>query len=167
MSTAPATSIAPVRYRWRMVLKPQSCSYCRRTDRRASRRTGSVRYEQQHRAERGVHRLPAHAVRRLALANAYDAMCTERVYNPALPQEQVIGRIMPERGARFAPDVVDCFVHLAARFGEIAATTADGTERPPEQSSRRSEMALHTYTPYRAAGAASKRRRVALLSGGI
>ena len=73
------------------------------------------------------HDIPISA-RIMSVADAYDAMCTERVYKPALPEEQVIGRIMLERGGQFDPDVVDCFVQVAERFGRVATSLADGVD---------------------------------------
>ena len=97
-------------------------------------------------SQRLGHDIPISA-RIMAVADAYDAMSTERVYKPAMPQEQVIGRIMLERGAHFDPDVVDCFIQVAERFGELAESMADPVENallPPPPSptpaAKRSEV---------------------------
>jgi HD-GYP domain-containing protein (c-di-GMP phosphodiesterase class II) len=64
----------------------------------------------------------------MALADVYDAMRTERVYKPAFPREQALGRILMDRGAHFDPEIVDCFVRVEHRFALVAEAMADFDE---------------------------------------
>ena len=72
------------------------------------------------------------SARIMALADAYDAMRSERVYKPALPREQVVGRIVLERGKQFDPDVVDCFIEIEEQFHRVSVEMADPLEQELE-----------------------------------
>jgi putative nucleotidyltransferase with HDIG domain len=48
----------------------------------------------------------------VALADAYDAMSSDRPYRNALPEEKILSIIEGERGHQFHPDVVDVFLSL-------------------------------------------------------
>lgn len=48
----------------------------------------------------------------VALADAYDAMASDRPYRTALPEEKILAIIAEERGTQFHPDVVDVFLSL-------------------------------------------------------
>jgi putative nucleotidyltransferase with HDIG domain len=48
----------------------------------------------------------------VALADAYDAMSSDRPYRTALPEEKILSIIAEERGFQFHPDVVDVFLSL-------------------------------------------------------
>ena len=61
----------------------------------------------------------------MAVADVYDAMRTERVYKPGFPHEQVVGRIVMERGAHFDPDIVDAFISAEHRFALVAEAMGD------------------------------------------
>lgn len=76
-------------------------------------------------------RIPVSA-RIMALADAYDAMRSERVYKPALPHEQVIGKILLQRGRQFDPDVVDSFVAIEHEFHRLSVEMADPLEQDLE-----------------------------------
>ena len=76
-------------------------------------------------------RIPVSA-RIMALADAYDAMRSERVYKPALPHEQVIGNILLQRGRQFDPDVVDSFVAIEHEFHRLSVEMADPLEQDLE-----------------------------------
>ena len=52
------------------------------------------------------------AARTFAVADAYDAMTSERPYRPALTDEDAIRIILDEREAAFDPDIVDVFLGL-------------------------------------------------------
>ncbi len=54
----------------------------------------------------------------VAVADAYDAMTTDRPYRPALPPEAALDELKRGRGTQFDPDVVDAF--LAAGAGQAA-----------------------------------------------
>lgn len=48
----------------------------------------------------------------VALADAYDAMSSDRPYRTALPEEKILSIIAGERGQQFHPEVVDVFLSL-------------------------------------------------------
>ncbi|BES66781.1 HD-GYP domain-containing protein [Gottschalkiaceae bacterium SANA] len=48
----------------------------------------------------------------VALADAYDAMSSDRPYRNALPEEKILSIIAKERGQQFHPEVVDVFLSL-------------------------------------------------------
>ena len=65
------------------------------------------------------------AARIFALADAYDAMCSAKVYKPALSHEQALVHIGQERGVQFDPDVVDAFMACAPAMQAIRQRYAD------------------------------------------
>lgn len=49
----------------------------------------------------------------VALADAFDAMCSRRVYKSALPMDEVVRRVQSDRGKHFDPTLVDILLdHL-------------------------------------------------------
>ena len=65
----------------------------------------------------------------IGLADAWDAMTTERPYQRALNLEEAFAEIRGGRGTQFAPQVVDAFFRAArARPGEFDASAAGGAE---------------------------------------
>lgn len=52
------------------------------------------------------------AARTFAVADAYDAMTSDRPYRAAMSEEEAIRIILDERGAAFDPDIVDVFLGL-------------------------------------------------------
>ncbi|MBM4341245.1 MAG: CHASE2 domain-containing protein [Deltaproteobacteria bacterium] len=63
--------------------------------------------------------------RLMALADAYDAITSERVYKAQLPHEQAVQIIAEARGSQFDPDVVDAFLDLEENFRNVATKYAD------------------------------------------
>jgi putative nucleotidyltransferase with HDIG domain len=62
----------------------------------------------------------------VGLADAWDAMTTDRPYHRALTREEAAEQVREGRGTQFAPDVVDAFFRVLRRgFGERG-----GGERP-------------------------------------
>jgi HD-GYP domain-containing protein (c-di-GMP phosphodiesterase class II) len=59
------------------------------------------------------------AARILAVADAFDAMTTNRPYREALPREAAVGEVGRCAGTQFDPEAVDAFV-AAWRAGELA-----------------------------------------------
>ena len=51
----------------------------------------------------------------VAVADAYDAMTSDRPYRSALPQQEAIRRLRADSGKQFDPQVVECFVELLLR----------------------------------------------------
>lgn len=79
---------------------------------------------------RGYHGLagediPLHA-RITSLADAFDAMTTDRPYRAARSREEAIGEIRRERGGQFDPNVVDVFLDLGIDSVRNASSVVDG-----------------------------------------
>jgi CHASE2 domain-containing sensor protein len=68
------------------------------------------------------------AGRLMALADAYDAMVSRRVYKEPIPHEEAVGFISRGRGIHFDPDVVDAFLRVEAEWRQIAGELADEAE---------------------------------------
>lgn len=49
-----------------------------------------------------------------AVADVFDALTSDRVYRPAMPEDVVLEMLRDGRGAHFAPDVLDAFLELHA-----------------------------------------------------
>ena len=63
--------------------------------------------------------------RLMALADAYDALTSKRVYKAAVSHEKAMGIIREGRGRHFDPDTVDAFLETQEEFQEIARRYAD------------------------------------------
>ena len=72
----------------------------------------------------GGERIPVSG-RLMALADAYDAMTSKRIYKSAISHEKAMEIILGEKGRHFDPDVVDAFVESKEEFQEIARRYAD------------------------------------------
>ncbi len=48
----------------------------------------------------------------IALADAFDAMTSERSYRPCMTQEEAVQEVLRCRGTQFDPDIADAFVRL-------------------------------------------------------
>ena len=73
--------------------------------------------------------------RLMAVADAYDAIISPRVYKPARTHEEAVRVISKDRGTHFDPDVVDAFLAIHAQFLEITARFAGAgveAELPPD-----------------------------------
>lgn len=68
--------------------------------------------------------IPAPA-RLMAIADAYDALTSSRVYRDGVPHDRAVQLIFQERGAQFAPDMVDAFIEVQHLFQDIAQQHAD------------------------------------------
>jgi len=66
------------------------------------------------------------AARVVALADAYDAITSLRPYQPAMPHEEAVRRIVVDRGSHFDPVVVDAFLACLDRFAEVQRQMNDG-----------------------------------------
>jgi putative two-component system response regulator len=65
------------------------------------------------------------SARIVALADVYDALISNKVYKEGMPHAAAVQVITSERGAHFAPDVVDAFLENQAEFEAIAHRNAD------------------------------------------
>ena len=72
--------------------------------------------------------IPLHA-QLIALADAFDAMTTDRPYRQALSTEEAIGEILQFRGTQFSPELADAFAKMMR-------------EMPPMDESTLKSMAL-------------------------
>ena len=66
--------------------------------------------------------------RLLAVADAFDAMTSDRPYRKAMPADKAIGLIRDERGKQFDPEVVDAFL-LAWDKGKITVDMLASAEK--------------------------------------
>ncbi len=55
----------------------------------------------------------------IAVADAYDAMTSDRPYRKALTEQQAIEEIIRQRGAQFSPEVVDAFMEIMREDGKL------------------------------------------------
>lgn len=61
----------------------------------------------------------------MALADAYDALTSDRVYRAGIAHDKAIGRLFQERGGQFAPDMIDALIEVQQDFADIAQRLAD------------------------------------------
>ena len=61
------------------------------------------------------------SARIVAIGDVYDALVHDRVYRPAMSEEQAVGIITEGRGSHFDPDVFDAFIKLLPQFRAIRA----------------------------------------------
>ncbi len=64
-----------------------------------------------------------------AVADAFDAMTSDRVYRPSMPIGEALSELQTERGRQFDPRLVDVFV---SSTDELAAIRDDHPERPAD-----------------------------------
>lgn len=62
----------------------------------------------------------------VGLADAYDALTSQRVYKDALSCEQSVTMICNGECGVFSPTLLECFKHVAGKFAELARAYADG-----------------------------------------
>jgi putative two-component system response regulator len=73
--------------------------------------------------------------RLMAVADAYDAIISARVYKPAQTHEEAVRVMRERRGTYFDPDVVDAFLEVDEELREIAVRFSGAgvePELPPE-----------------------------------
>ena len=63
--------------------------------------------------------------RLMAIADAYDALTSDRVYRAGVPHDKAVQLIFQERGGQFAPEMVDAFIEIQDEFQQIAKRLAD------------------------------------------
>ncbi len=57
--------------------------------------------------------------RLVAIADVYDALVNDRVYRPALPEEEAIVIMTKDKGLHFDPDLFECFLVALPEFRRI------------------------------------------------
>ncbi len=65
------------------------------------------------------------AARLMALADAYDALTSDRVYRSGVSHERAVELITQQRGVQFDPEVVDAFLSVQDAFAAIARRLVD------------------------------------------
>ncbi len=65
------------------------------------------------------------AGRIMAIADAYDALISERVYKPPFSHEKAVSIIVADRGTHFDPMLVDVFLTISDEFHKIAQQYSD------------------------------------------
>ena len=70
------------------------------------------------------------AGRLMALADAYDALTSQRAYKKQLSHEETVRIIIQEKGTHFDPDVVEAFLNVNESFRQIALKYADSHAEP-------------------------------------
>jgi putative two-component system response regulator len=61
----------------------------------------------------------------VALADVYDALCNDRVYRKAMPEQEVLAIMAAGKGAHFNPQLYEYFVELLPEIHRILATHRD------------------------------------------
>jgi HD-GYP domain-containing protein (c-di-GMP phosphodiesterase class II) len=77
--------------------------------------------------------IPLHALI-VSVADAYDAMTSGRVYQPAVNHEEAIRELRASSGTHFDPEVVEHFAEVMARLREADSQRSDAA--PAQASSR-------------------------------
>jgi putative two-component system response regulator len=68
------------------------------------------------------------AGRLMALADAYDAIVSRRIYKEPVTHEAAVRIISEGRGTLFDPDVVDAFLRVEDQWRQIASELADSAD---------------------------------------
>jgi putative two-component system response regulator len=68
------------------------------------------------------------SARIMAVADAYDALISDKVYKIGISHEQALETIAQGRGKQFDPSVIDAFLQVHENFKTIARQLADGPE---------------------------------------
>lgn len=67
------------------------------------------------------------AARIVALVDVFDALTTQRVYKPAMPIDQALAIMLPERGRHFDPVLFDIFLDTLPEFREVHGKWGEST----------------------------------------
>lgn len=62
----------------------------------------------------------------VGLADAFDALTTQRIYKPAIPGNTAANMILNGDCGEFSPKLLDCFKHVCQQFIDLAKEYADG-----------------------------------------
>ena len=60
----------------------------------------------------------------LAVADAFDAMTSDRPYRSALSRDEALAEVERCSGSQFDPEIVRIFLELSAEAGELTAAAA-------------------------------------------
>jgi diguanylate cyclase (GGDEF)-like protein/PAS domain S-box-containing protein len=70
----------------------------------------------------------------LAVADAFDAMTTERYWKPKLSKRDALAELRRESGSQFSPDLVDAFERIARQWIDNEGESATGFSEQREQA---------------------------------
>jgi len=62
------------------------------------------------------------AARLVAVPDVYDALVHDRVYRPAMPEDQALAIMRPDCGSQFDPEVFECFFGPVLLFRPLRTT---------------------------------------------
>ena len=65
------------------------------------------------------------AGRLMAVADAYDAMVSRRIYKEPIPHDEAVRIIVKGKGTLFDPDVVDAFLRVESQWRQVSIELAD------------------------------------------
>jgi putative two-component system response regulator len=69
------------------------------------------------------------SARLMAVADAYDALISRRVYKRPYTHDEAVAMIVSNRGSHYDPDVVTAFLEVQEAFQSIASHYSD--QQPP------------------------------------
>lgn len=75
----------------------------------------------------------------MALADAYDALTSDRVYRSGVAHDRAVQQIFQDRGEHFDPDMVDALIEIQDEFAAIARRHVDS---PQDQQKKMDYMAV-------------------------
>lgn len=61
----------------------------------------------------------------VAVADSYDALTSDRIYRAGVAHDRAMQQLFHERGAQFAPDMIDALIEVQHEFAAIARQLAD------------------------------------------
>ena len=65
------------------------------------------------------------SARIMALADVYDALCSDRCYRKSYPHEEAMAMIVEESGKHFDPEIVQAFIEIEAEFKQVMSNFKD------------------------------------------
>jgi HD-GYP domain-containing protein (c-di-GMP phosphodiesterase class II) len=67
----------------------------------------------------------------IAVADAYDAMASDRPYRPALPADKILATLRNGAGSQWDPQVVQAFLEITEEIYELCAPIGEGSRAVP------------------------------------